>query len=85
MNYQRLQPYSLITRLSAAVYLGDMQLAQRILDESLYDEWGQSIILGKRIARPEPLAPLSEGSNLDDCISRYGFHNGYGKHEDKLK
>lgn len=81
MNMQRLQPYPLLTRLSAAVYAGDTALAQEVLREAVLTNHDpstiNSIIKGKRIALPDRLPPMTSGTNLDDCINSYGHHNGY--------
>lgn len=78
MTYQQLQPYPLLTRLSAAIYAGDTELAERILNEAIGLPLEQKaivdIIVGKRLARPDRLPPLKEGTNLDDCVARYGYH-----------
>jgi hypothetical protein len=75
---------SLLTDLSAAVHANDLTLAKQLLSEAVYCSRNQdvsnSIMQGKRIAKPEPVAPLTTGSNLDDCVKRFGLHNGYGKH-----
>lgn len=55
------EQYPLLTRLSAAIYSGNVDAAQEILSQSLYANYDRSvansIIRGRRLARPDPALP----------------------------
>ena len=62
MNIGDLQRYPLLTRLSAAIYAEDTQLAQQLLHQAVFDRYEgtvvNSILRGKKLARPgAPLPP----------------------------
>lgn len=82
MDMQQLQPYPLMTRLSAAVHAGDMSLAEMVLADAMtcYHDPGviESIRRGRRLARPVASpSPYKDGeTNLDDCIREYGRWSG---------
>jgi hypothetical protein len=58
------EQYPLLTRLSAAIYAGDISYAETVLQDALWNRYEpsviNSIVTGKRVARPDPQLPPDE-------------------------
>jgi hypothetical protein len=76
MTFDDLKRHPMMTRLAAAIYDGDVALAQEVLDDVLLATCmdrgtaptREAIIQGKRIARPERLPGIEGYSMIADVV-----------------